>query len=866
MGGSCSIQRRSTRGSENKKKVFVEAHDNSNNKTKYCLYYRSLRHSVESELPDRAIATLYPVHDNYIVVQQNSSESGLGTTLVRSPKRLFDLCVEQVCRSLPDLDGELPPGLPQDLVSAIVKSLVSHSALNGTTLKALKNCELGELPLGGCRGVKDDWLRGLVSKNKSSPIAMSLVEDDMKISGKCSIAEIKGGDDSSSSCSTSSFLSATSSPETLCDCNSLKTTPDMFNLLYSTSTNVSHSVVSTSTMTVLDLRGSSRLTDRGLLQLRDVSLLEIAKLDNCHNIIGRGLVAFSSCHRLNTLSLANCRRLSDEAIVNISHLTSLNALSLDGCRNLTVMSMEALGNLHQLCKLDLSQCDLITDEGMEYLKNLEYLQELSLGWVRNITDVGIEMLCNQPNRCKYLRILRLSRCCSITDVGVSHLSKLSMLQELDLNGCSSITSAALALTLEKLKCLNTLDVSYCPGILRLSWQGKINALQTLELGFSNVQDRHLSKLTNLPSLLELNLDSCPIGDWAISHLADSNVTPNLLSLDLADTDVTDLGMVHIPKFTKLEKLSLFYCNITNAGLRHLSNMKDTLKVLNLDSREIGDEGLYHLRKFKKMKKLDIFSGRVTDAGCSFLSQITSLESLELCGGGVGDLGCAHLANLENLTSLNLSQNERISNRGAAALATLTNLRALNLSNTRVNSAALRFLGGLVKLQSLALYGCRGIDDIASINLLHNELPSLKCLRLNTSKNHETPDVVMMEDDDNSSNNSILNQDEIDFVDELDTDTTILNHDANRPTQRNILNANSRSTNNWQQHDTNRIGNRQLQDYDEVFLDEEMEEVEERNSNEEYSIEDDDTIVDEDNDGDIFFRAQGYFSDDTSLAS
>ena len=108
---------------------------------------------------------------------------------------------------------------------------------------------------------------------------------------------------------------------------------------------------------------------------------------------------------------------------------------------------------------------------------------------------------------------------------------------------------------------------------------------------------------NLPSLKEINFDSCPIGDWTISHLID--VTPNLTSMDLADTDVTDMGkkfikyffnsnitafnaigMVHVSKFIHLTKLSLFYCNISNVGLRHLSDMEN-LEVLNLDSREIG---------------------------------------------------------------------------------------------------------------------------------------------------------------------------------------------------------------------------------------------------------------------------------------
>lgn len=119
-----------------------------------------------------------------------------------------------------------------------------------------------------------------------------------------------------------------------------------------------------------------------------------------------------------------------------------------------------------------------------------------------------------------------------------------------------------------------------------------------------------------------------------------------------------------------------------------------------------------------------------------MSKIKTLTSLELCGGGVGDWGCTHLASLHNLTSLNLSQNESITNRGAAALAALTNLKALNLSNTRVNSDALRFLGGLLKLQSLALYGCADIVDSPKLSNLHCELPLLRCLRLNSASNED----------------------------------------------------------------------------------------------------------------------------------
>jgi Leucine-rich repeat (LRR) protein len=263
---------------------------------------------------------------------------------------------------------------------------------------------------------------------------------------------------------------------------------------------------------------------------------------------------------------------------------------------------------------------------------------------------------------------------------------------------------------------------------RTSLQGKIQCLRRLELCYSGVQDAHLAKLSSLPALEELNLDSCPVGDWAMAHLADNNVVPNLKSLDLADTDVTDISMVHVAKFRNLTRLSLFYCNIGNRGLQHICKLTG-LEVLNLDSREISDSGLSHLRNLSNLRVLDVFSGRVSDVGCAHIAQIKSLEALELCGGGIGDLGCALFAELGNLASLNISQNERITNRGASSLASLKNLRALNLSHTHINvsSGQLRLPKSL---ESLALLGCLGIDDAKSVSILQSNLPALKCLRLN----------------------------------------------------------------------------------------------------------------------------------------
>lgn len=443
----------------------------------------SLAHSViltiiisfplHTQVPSQAISNFYPADDNYELHPTDPTK--------RCPKSLTKLCIDAVCRSLPDLEGQLPAGLPQDVVDRIVQSLTSHAALNCTTLRALTKCELGALILSNCRGVCDEWLVTLISSSVSSDSShrnaltsagdcnrtnqhLTNTSDDgpKRASFNCGIGSttspppltdvhptqfvVPGGvssmmmdiddlDDSylgdnsppkdTDDCciksygsrSTSSFVSASSRPTSPLLPSALPP-PEFFSLKWNppspssslwlrpmrglASVDVNSNACmkmhsspqksyhhpngtddsfynddpscygsflahpgaaggTTSALTLLDLRGSQRVTDRGLLQLLHSPLLslEVARLDNCHGITGRGLLAFSRSRRLHTLSVSNCRRLTDEAVVNVSHLgASLMALNLGGCRCLTDRSLEALGGLIMLRKLDLSQVRL----------------------------------------------------------------------------------------------------------------------------------------------------------------------------------------------------------------------------------------------------------------------------------------------------------------------------------------------------------------------------------------------------------------------------------------------------------------------------------------------------------------------------
>ena len=100
------------------------------------------------EMFEISMPFLYPTDDNYVTV-----EGGY-----RSPKLLENLCIDQFCRSLPDLDGDIPPGYPEYIVNTILESLANHGVLNATKMKVFRNYKLDQLPQTGIRGKRKQKL------------------------------------------------------------------------------------------------------------------------------------------------------------------------------------------------------------------------------------------------------------------------------------------------------------------------------------------------------------------------------------------------------------------------------------------------------------------------------------------------------------------------------------------------------------------------------------------------------------------------------------------------------------------------------------------------------------------------------------
>jgi hypothetical protein len=107
---------------------------------------------------------------------------------------------------------------------------------------------------------------------------------------------------------------------------------------------------------------------------------------------------------------------------------------------------------------------------------------------------------------------------------------------------------------------------------------------------------------------------------------------------------------HLPQ---LHTLSLWNSRVTDAGLERLEGLRQ-LRNLHLGDTEITDAGLVHLKGMTQLRTLDLSGTQVTDAGLQRLKGLTHLRTLHLSGTQVTDAGLEHLKGLTQLQTLCLA--------------------------------------------------------------------------------------------------------------------------------------------------------------------------------------------------------------------
>lgn len=150
-------------------------------------------------------------------------------------------------------------------------------------------------------------------------------------------------------------------------------------------------------------------------------------------------------------------------------------------------------------------------------------------------------------------------------------------------------------------------------------------------------------------------------------------------------------MVH--DFPHLRQVTLWRTDVTNRGLAELEQVPDMHYLRLWRNKAINDEGMISVQKLHQLHTLEIYGPYITDAGLKHLSDLPNLKELLIIDPGLGitDEGLKHLANLASLTMLSLDGADAITDEGLRHLARLANLKELNIESAKVTTEGLTWL-------------------------------------------------------------------------------------------------------------------------------------------------------------------------------
>ncbi len=257
-------------------------------------------------------------------------------------------------------------------------------------------------------------------------------------------------------------------------------------------------------------------SDADLEIIRHMPHLQSLSLEGSQSITAQGIqTVVESAKELRALNIAYCESINDAALEKLPGLKHLQRLNLAQCSGITDVGVGYLAGCGGLTHLILSRCRL-TNISLETIGTLTLLEDLNLSGLSMITDDGIRHLINFKN----LKTLILDDCYNLTQNGIALMLRYTMLEKLDLSGCS--VEDNFLRRIGEVCNLKTLALSWCK---KFTYKGAafiqtLKKLQVLDLsGCNGVNNDTVECCSHLPDLQQLNLVNCQkVTPFALQYL------------------------------------------------------------------------------------------------------------------------------------------------------------------------------------------------------------------------------------------------------------------------------------------------------------------------------------------------------------
>lgn len=508
--------------------------------------------------------------------------------------------------------------------------------------------------------------------------------------------------------------------------------------------------------------GKGHLSDAFFQDLSELPAL--MNLSICDSALGGGINEATIQHdRLHNLHIVKCRShriavrcpqllklsMKRSSMTHVTlHSPQLRELDLSSCHKLSDAAIRAAAvACPKLLSLDTSFCSCVTDETLREIS--QACTSLSSLDASNCPNISFESV-----KLSMLVDLKLHSCEGITSASMGAIAQSRLLEALQLDNCSLLTSVSLDLPhLRKISLVHLrrfVELNLRSPVLQYIKVSRCSALQRINIISNSLQKLVLQKqesLVNLSlqcySLVDVDLSDCESLTNSICDVfSEGGGCPMLRSLVLDNCE--SLSMVEIR--------SCSLVNLSLAGCRTMTSLKlscPSLKKVNLDGCDhlevanfspVGLESL-NLGICPKLSIVHIEAPLMTSLelkGCGVLSKalikcpcLVSLDA-SFCRQFVDESLSGTVVLCPLIEQLTLSSCLAIGDDGLYSLSCLGRLTLLDLSYTFLINLQPVF-DSCSQLKVLKLSACKYLTD-SSLDALYKlgALPSLLELDLSYS--------------------------------------------------------------------------------------------------------------------------------------
>eukprot|EP00004_Rigifila_ramosa_P016612 TRINITY_DN3953_c0_g1_i1.p1 TRINITY_DN3953_c0_g1~~TRINITY_DN3953_c0_g1_i1.p1 ORF type:complete len:952 (-),score=215.63 TRINITY_DN3953_c0_g1_i1:30-2537(-) len=290
---------------------------------------------------------------------------------------------------------------------------------------------------------------------------------------------------------------------------------------------------------------------------------------------------------------------------------------------------------------------------------------------------------------------------SVTDDVINALADFPFIQHLTIDQCFLVTDESLNNFLGKHKNMITLDISRCKKITNSGIENiffSAHTLTTFRLAGTRIHFHpHFSRLVNL---IELDAEGTRFGDGSCTDLLKM---PNLETLSIGSTDITDTGFMKISQVVSLRRLAAcMNVRLTNAGI---SSVRDLVNLTSLNlsiNANLSDEGIAPLVHAQNLIELNLERTEITDVSASVLLSLRRLQSLNVGRTLMGDRTIAILTGA-------------IVETEGESEGALSELHTLLMHYTSVTDVGAALCSRFPALDTLKLTGCAAMTDAALLS-------------------------------------------------------------------------------------------------------------------------------------------------------